>query len=106
MGTAIKAFDADAFDTVPFDALVFDQLDPPWPPRSWDETNPAPGVRELLLSTEDPHPLAAAVCASCDGLEELVFPDDPEGDVLCRECRSPLTSLDYPELYCELGGEG
>ena len=43
MGTAIKAFDADAFDVVPFDALVFDQLAPPWPPRSWDETNRGEG---------------------------------------------------------------
>jgi len=41
-----------------------------------------------------------AVCDSCDnGPGDLVFGDDPDGFVLCRECLSPL-------FYCDLGGRG
>jgi hypothetical protein len=39
-------------------------------------------------------------------LGDLVYPDDPDGLVLCRECRSPLRALEFPELYCDLGGQG
>lgn len=39
-------------------------------------------------------------CASCDShSSELVFGKDPDGFVLCRECRSPL-------FYCDIGGQG
>ena len=44
-----------------------------------------------------PQPVA---CASCDsGARGLIFGDEPDGLVLCRECRSPL-------FYCDLGGQG
>jgi hypothetical protein len=44
-------------------------------------------------------------CASCDASSDLYVADDPKADVYCRECRSPLTTLDFPEYYCDLGGE-
>jgi hypothetical protein len=47
-----------------------------------------------------PRALHPAVCDSCaSGLGDLVFGDDPDGFVLCRECRSP-------RFYCDLGGQG
>ena len=40
------------------------------------------------------------VCAACDsGVCDLVYGDDPDGFVLCRECSAPL-------FYCDLGGQG
>jgi hypothetical protein len=45
-------------------------------------------------------PPQPAVCASCNGgAGDLTFGDDPDGFVLCGECRSPL-------FYCDLGGQG
>lgn len=44
-------------------------------------------------------------CASCGSKSDLWIPEDPELDSFCRECRSPLTTLDFPEYYCDLGGE-
>ena len=39
-------------------------------------------------------------CASCfSGNGELIYGEDPDGFVLCRECRSPL-------FYCDVGGQG
>ena len=41
-----------------------------------------------------------AVCASCESdTSDLTFGRDPDGFVLCRECRSPL-------FYCDIGGQG
>ena len=54
------------------------------------------------FSTASDHrssPPPPAVCASCSsGAKDLIFGDDPDGFVLCRECRSPL-------FYCDLGGQ-
>ncbi len=45
-------------------------------------------------------PLHPEVCDSCDSDPgDLVFGNDPDGFVLCQECRSPL-------FYCDLGGQG
>jgi hypothetical protein len=63
----------------------------------------------ICLSTwsdQGPWSLATAVCASCDSASDLIYLDDPDGLALCRECRSPLRALEFPELYCDLGGEG
>ena len=44
--------------------------------------------------------LEPAICVACDSdSSELVFGNDPDGFVLCRECRSPL-------FYCDIGGRG
>lgn len=42
-------------------------------------------------------------CDSCGSPEDLVIPDDPELAIYCRDCRSPLRFLDFPEDYCDLG---
>lgn len=48
----------------------------------------------------EPRPLQVPVCAACDsGAGNLVYGRDPDGFVLCCECRSPL-------FYCDLGGQG
>ena len=63
--------------------------------------NPRPSFPPIGLSTVR-HPPSShpEVCASCDsGARELIYGDDPDGFVLCRECRSPL-------FYCDLGGQG
>lgn len=57
-------------------------------------------------SDQGPWSLQTAVCASCDSASDLVYPDDPDGLVLCRECRSPLRALEFREMYCDLGGQG
>jgi hypothetical protein len=45
-------------------------------------------------------------CASCGSASELIA-DDPDANVVfCRECSSPISLLDYPEFYCDLGGCG
>lgn len=47
-----------------------------------------------------PRSLEAEICASCDSdSSELVFGNDPDGFVVCRECLSPL-------FYCDIGGRG
>ena len=45
-------------------------------------------------------PTEPVVCASCESdTSRLDFGKDPDGFVLCRECRSPL-------FYGDLGGQG
>ena len=47
-----------------------------------------------------PRPLQLTVCVSCEsGAGDCLFGGDPDGFVLCRECRSPL-------FYCDIGGQG
>lgn len=46
-----------------------------------------------------------ARCVSCGFSTDFYVAEDQEADVLCDECRSPLTTLDFPEYYCDLGGE-
>jgi hypothetical protein len=42
----------------------------------------------------------SSVCVSCSQHRwQLVYGEDPDGLVLCRECRSPL-------FYCDIGGQG
>jgi len=39
-------------------------------------------------------------CASCARHKSsLLYGEDPDGFVICRECRSPL-------FYCDIGGQG
>ena len=59
--------------------------------------------RRLVPASQPPPP---PECASCGQRDDLIFPEDLELDVLCRECRSPLMTLDFPQFYCDLGGEG
>ena len=65
-----------------------------------------PPIGFSTWSDQGPWSLQPAVCASCDSASDLIYPDDPDGLLLCRECRSPLRALKFPELYCDLGGEG
>ncbi len=64
---------------------------------------PNPWFPPAGLSTAGDHrssPPKPAVCASCNGgARDVIFGDDPDGFVLCRECRAPL-------FYCDLGGQG
>jgi hypothetical protein len=47
-----------------------------------------------------PRPLYPVACDSCTSRpRDLVFGNDPDGFVFCRECLSPL-------FYCDLGGQG
>ena len=48
---------------------------------------------------------AHSVCASCGYEEALSVLADPKHDFLCQECLSPLTSLDYPQYFYDIGGE-
>ncbi len=51
-------------------------------------------------SDPEPRSLQVPVCAACDSSAgNLVYGRDPDGFVLCRECRSPI-------FYCDLGGQG
>jgi hypothetical protein len=65
-----------------------------------------PPIGFTTWSAQGPWSLQTAVCASCDSASDLVYPDDPDGLVLCRECRSPLRALEFREMYCDLGGQG
>lgn len=57
-------------------------------------TNPATARNRVVRPFEPP------VCASCDSDKSgLVFGNDPDGFVLCRECLAPL-------FYCDVGGQG
>ena len=57
-------------------------------------TNPTAALDRATRSLETPS------CASCESdTSELVFGRDPDGFVLCRDCRSPL-------FYCDIGGQG
>jgi len=43
---------------------------------------------------------SSKICASCARNKSLlVYGEDPDGFVLCRECRAPL-------FYCDIGGQG
>ena len=60
-----------------------------------------PTMTELPTALDRaPRALDPAVCDSCDeGPGDLVFGNDSDGFVICRECHSPL-------FYCDLGGQG
>lgn len=50
--------------------------------------------------SDDSRPVA---CASC-GAEADLAPYDDEGSVaFCVECVAPISSIDFPEYYCDLG---
>jgi len=46
----------------------------------------------------------ARACASCGAIDDLILNDDTE-TVFCEACASPLSSLEFSEYYCDLGGE-
>ncbi len=46
------------------------------------------------------------ICASCGSTSELVVDDPNSLAVFCGECSSPISLLDFPEYYCDLGGSG
>ena len=45
-------------------------------------------------------------CASCHASDDLVTYGDDDDIVVafCDECLTPISSLDFPEYYCDFGG--
>lgn len=65
-------------------------------------TQPTPQAPLGILPKASRLPAApqADSCTTCDSdVDDLLYGDDPDGFVLCRECRLPL-------FYCDLGGPG
>lgn len=101
MGIATKLFTAIR----PFRGIVLDRLERPWPIIQHDEIEPISVIRGLSATADGSHALGIPRCASCGCRENLWFREDPRNDVVCRGCCSPFTALDFPEYYCDLGGE-
>lgn len=70
------------------------------PPRS-----PMRGAnRPTAALTRRQGPTTGPRCASCQTGDDLVVGNDTDEVVFCRDCATPISSLDFPEYYCDLGG--
>ncbi len=43
-------------------------------------------------------------CAACHSPENLILDDADSIVVFCRDCAAPMSALEFPEYYCDLGG--
>ena len=43
-------------------------------------------------------------CASCGATEGLVQEPLESLVVFCADCAAPMSSIEFPEYYCDLGG--
>ena len=50
------------------------------------------------------HSVQTYRCASCSSVDDLVVEDD-WCVVFCKECLDHVSASDFPEYYCDLGGE-
>lgn len=85
-------------------ARVPSRVSPAHNARTGALSRPAPVVSSAQSQRTQQSPTVLP-CASCGDVEFLHVAEASARVSLCAECRSPFKSLDFPEYYCDIGGE-
>lgn len=58
------------------------------------------------IEADNAHHHAFRHCASCGATADLIVDEDLDvmAVVFCRECRTGISGMEFPEFYCDLGG--